>query len=96
VIDDDLNEEELEESESDDQDALMDDLENEDISLDGSKRKKKEQYKKQQKKGRNKADDADLGEDEEDTVFIDNLPQDEQEIKRMLREVKKHIKTLEK
>lgn len=75
----------------------MDDVEPEEISLDaGSKRKKKEDYKKKIKKGRNKADDADLGEDEEDTVFIDNLPQDEAEIKRMLREVKKHIKDLEK
>lgn len=77
----------------------MDELENESISLGGpgSKRKEKEQRKKQ-KKGRNKAEEADLGEDgdEEDTVFIDNLPHDEFEIKRMLREVKKHIKSLEK
>jgi len=29
-------------------------------------------------------------------VFIDNLPNDEFEIRRMLKEVKKHIKTLEK
>jgi len=75
----------------------MDDLEDEDISVDaGSKRKKKEQYKKQLRKGRNKADDAELGEEEEETVFIDNLPADENEIKKMLREVKKHIKALEK
>lgn len=48
------------------------------------------------KKGRNKAEDANLGEEEEDTVFIDNLPNDENEIRRMLKEVKKHIKDLEK
>jgi len=43
-------------------------------------------------------DDADLGEEieEEQTVFIDNLPNDENEIKRMLKDVKKHIKNLEK
>jgi hypothetical protein len=58
----------------------MDDLEDEEVEslTEGSKRKKKEDYKKQLKKGRNKADaDADLGEDEEETVFIDNLPTDE-------------------
>ena len=32
----------------------------------------------------------------EETVFIDNLPSDEFEIRRMLKEVKKHIKILEK
>ena len=75
----------------------MDDVEPEEIEINtGSKRKKKEEFKRKLKKGRNKADDAELGEDEEDTVFIDNLPQDEAEIKRMLREVKKHIKELEK
>ena len=33
---------------------------------------------------------------EEDTVFIDNLPNDEFEIRRMLKEVRKQIKQLEK
>jgi hypothetical protein len=32
----------------------------------------------------------------DETVFIDNLPNDEFEIRRMLKEVKKHIKALEK
>ena len=32
----------------------------------------------------------------EETVFIDNLPNDEYEIRAMLKEVKKHIKLLEK
>ena len=32
----------------------------------------------------------------DETVFIDNLPNDEFEIRRMLKEVKKHIKQLEK
>ena len=86
----------MEESQSEDE-AIADDFEEEDISLGGgSKRKQKDEYKKKLKKGRNKAEDAELGEEEEDTVFIDNLPQDESEIKRMLREVKKHIKNLEK
>lgn len=74
-MDDEVNEEEDLDASSSEDDALMDDVEPEEISLDaGSKRKKKEDYKKKIKKGRNKADDADLGEDEEDTVFIDNLP----------------------
>jgi hypothetical protein len=34
--------------------------------------------------------------EEDETVFIDNLPNDEFEIRRMLKEVKKHIKALEK
>lgn len=33
---------------------------------------------------------------DDNTVFIDNLPNDEFEIRRMLKEVKKHIKALEK
>lgn len=32
----------------------------------------------------------------DETVFIDNLPNDDFEIRRMLKEVKKHIKALEK
>ena len=32
----------------------------------------------------------------DETVFIDNLPNDEFDIRRMLKEVKKHIKQLEK
>jgi uncharacterized protein YfkK (UPF0435 family) len=44
------------------------------------------------RKGRH--DKAPIGDDS--TVFIDNLPNDEFEIRRMLKEVKKHIKVLEK
>jgi len=36
------------------------------------------------------------GEKGEETVFIDNLPNDEYEIRTMLKEVKKHIKQLER
>lgn len=35
-------------------------------------------------------------EEEEETVYIDNLPNEENEIKRLLKEVSKHIKKLEK
>ena len=49
-------------------------------------------------KKRMKHEDEDDGEtaDASNTVFIDNLPNDEFEIRRMLKEVKKHIKQLEK
>jgi 16S rRNA G966 N2-methylase RsmD len=34
--------------------------------------------------------------DESNTIFIDNLPQEDHEIRRMLKDVKRHIKELEK
>ena len=46
---------------------------------------------------RTEVDEADLGGDEqEETVFIDNLPNDEQGIKSMLGEVRRNIINLEK
>lgn len=76
----------------------------------GAKRKEKAKLKKIQaatkKRSRTKKDDEDGEEvdaEEEDgaiagdeTVFIDNLPNEEFDIRRMLKEVKKHIKILEK
>lgn len=53
--------------------------------------------------GDDEEDDGADGEDittagaiDDQTVFIDNLPNDEFEIRRMVKEVKKHIKALEK
>lgn len=40
--------------------------------------------------------DEEGGKPGEEVCFIDNLPSDEFEIRRMLKEVKKHIKDLEK
>ena len=46
---------------------------------------------------RTDVDDANLvGDEQEETVFIDNLPNDEQGIKSMLIEVRRNIITLEK
>jgi hypothetical protein len=39
--------------------------------------------------------EAKLGNDEEETVYIDNLPETEAEIRTNLKEVRKHIKILE-
>ena len=73
---------------------------------EGAKRKEKQERKsKEQGKRRNKrkqgcVNTSDNEEDEEaaegTTVFIDNLPNDEFEIRNMLKEVRKHIKQLEK
>lgn len=67
IIDEDVHESEVDNSDEDEDPALMDDLEDEEVySVDaGSKRKTKEAYKQKLKKGRNKAEDADLGDDEE-------------------------------
>ena len=77
---------------------IMDELENESLSLgEDSKKKRKELQRKFAKKGRNKCECAELGEEEdEDAVFIDNLPNDEFEIRKLLKEVMKHAKLLEK
>ena len=46
---------------------------------------------------RTEVDEANLeGDEQEETVFIDNLPNEEHEIRAMLREVKRHIAILEK
>ena len=46
---------------------------------------------------RTDVDEANLvGDEQEETVFIDNLPNDEQGIKSMLIEVRRNIITLEK
>ena len=46
---------------------------------------------------RTEVDEANLvGDEQEETVFIDNLPNDEQGIKSMLIEVRRNIITLEK
>ena len=46
---------------------------------------------------RTEVDDANLsGDEQEETVFIDNLPTDEAGLKSMLRNVRKHIVELER
>jgi len=86
----------------DDSDDPLDDLEPENIFDDGedSKRAKKQKDKEEMshmRRKRTEVIDANLnGDEEEDTVFIDNLPNDEFEIKSMLRQVRAHIKELEK
>lgn len=95
---DDAELEEVEDDNSEEDEEAMDDLENESF-LDGSTNKRKQKQKaKQQAKAekKKKADQNDKEVEDEETVFIDNLPNDEFEIRRMLKEVKKHIKTLEK
>ena len=78
----------------------MDDLEPEHISdeEDQSRHKKsKESSKGWTRKHRTDIADAKLEDDEqEETVFIDNLPNDEQNIKIMLGQVSRHITNLEK
>ena len=77
----------------------MDDLEPEHISDEedeSRKKKSKESSKGFSRKHRTEIEDAQLENDEqEETVFIDNLPNDEMNIKLMLNQVKRHIATLE-
>lgn len=91
-------ESELQLSESEEEyEGLMDDMEEEELEPEeANESKKKKDPVKQIKKGRNRAQDADLGDQEEETVFIDNLPSNEMDIRVMLKEVKKHIKILER
>ena len=100
TIDDDYEEkvevEGVEEEDSDE--APMDDLEPEHIS-DGedSNKKKDKESKGWSRKHRTEVQDANLeGDEQEETVFIDNLPNDEIQIKAMLGQVAKHIAALEK
>ena len=77
----------------------MDDLEPEHIS-DGEdqarNKKSKESSKGYSRKHRTDIEDAQLeGEEQEETVFIDNLPNDENAIKAMLKSVQQHVRTLE-
>ena len=78
----------------------MDDLEPEHIS-DGEeesrKKSDKEFTKGYSRRHRTDIEDAQLeGDEQEETVFIDNLPNDEIAIKAMLGQVAKHIALLEK
>jgi hypothetical protein len=76
------------ENEDSDHDAPMDDLEPEQLEIeDESSAKKKASKSKQNfsRRHRTEVDEANLSGDEQDaTVFIDNLPNDEQGIKSML------------
>eukprot|EP00347_Sterkiella_histriomuscorum_P014782 403359546 len=76
------------------------DIDTESYTEGTNKRKQKLKAKKQvldKKKNKTEGDiDKEDAVEEEETVFIDNLPNDEFEIRRMLKEVKKHIKSLEK
>ena len=85
--------------EEESEEAPLDDLEPEHISDEedeSRKKKSKESSKGFSRKHRTEIDDAQLENDEqEETVFIDNLPNDEMNIKLMLNQVKRHIATLE-
>jgi len=63
LLDEDVADSDIEEEEDQEEEEMaLDELENESVSL-GSKRKQKAAYKRAIKNRRNKADDADLGED---------------------------------
>ena len=98
LIDDDYEEKEgIEEEES--EEVPMDDLEAEHISdeEDSNKKKNDKESKGWTRKHRTEISEANLeGDEEEATVFIDNLPNDEINIKAMIRQVKYHVKELEK
>ena len=99
-IDDDYEEnneiEGVEEEDSDD--APMDDLEPEHIDDEEDAAKKKAKPTKGfSRQHRTDIVEANLeGDEAEETVFIDNLPNDEIQIKAMLGQVAKHIAALEK
>lgn len=77
----------MSESDSSNEEVILDELENE--SLDLEPRKKKMQSSGQ-KKGKSALRGADLGEEDDedaDTIFIDNLPNNDIEIRQMLIKV---------
>jgi hypothetical protein len=95
--DEELKESDLDSDDGDDEadDVFMDELENESVS-EGSEEKRRK--KENRGKGRNLAKSADLGDEEledQNTVFIDNLPSDEFSIKRMINEAKQLIQQYE-
>jgi hypothetical protein len=85
--------------EEDNMQVNMDDMIDEQFSDSDQlfkKPQRKDEAKSKKKTTRDKAAEADVGNEEEETVFIDNLPNTETEIRAMLKDVKKHIKFLEK
>jgi len=72
--------------EDDEEDARMDDLEPEQIdTVDQKAAAKKKQATPHSRRHRTEVEEADLaGEEQEETVFIDNLPNEEQDIRSML------------
>ena len=95
--DEELKESDLDSDDGDDEadDVFMDELENESVS---EGREEKRRKKENRGKGRNLAKSADLGDEEledQNTVFIDNLPSDEFSIKRMINEAKQLIQQYE-
>ena len=80
--------------------APLDELEPDNIEdhfADEERKEKKKPEKSMSRRHRTDVDEANLmGDEQEETVFIDNLPNDEQGIKSMLMEVRRNIMTLEK
>jgi hypothetical protein len=83
---------ELMEVQDENEDVVMDELENESISVD-SKEKKRDKELLAARKARNLGRSADLGEevDEGNTIFIDNLPNDEFGMRKMIAEAKRLV-----
>ena len=83
--DEDVREEDLADIDDGDDDVDMDDLSNESLSV-GSEEKRRLKELQKLRKGRKVqlGDGADIGneENDEDTVYIDNLPSDEFEIRK--------------
>ena len=77
----------------------LDDLEPENIQeqFEEPKEKKPKTEKATTRRHRTEVDEANLvGDEQEETVFIDNLPNDEQGIMSMINEVRRNIILLEK
>jgi hypothetical protein len=79
------------------EDAPMDDLEAETILDELPKKKTGKPEKKHSRRHRTEVDEAQLGgEEQEETVFIDNLPNEEAGIRSMLIQVRRAIVEMEK
>lgn len=78
----------------------IDDMEEEEFTIGRSSKKKIKNIGKRNAQDRaadTNADELEEREDEaDDTVFIDNLPKDEQSLRLMIKEVNFHIRDLEK
>ena len=83
---------ELMEVQDENEDVVMDELENESISINSEEKKRKKEQQAA-RKARNLGRSADLGEevDEGNTIFIDNLPNDEFGMRKMIAEAKRLV-----
>jgi len=87
-----------EEVDEEEEDVVMDDLENESLSIGTEEKRRRKEEQQARKDRRHIGRGADLGEeqDEGNTIFIDNLPTEEFGMRKMIAEAKRLVEELER